>query len=395
MKKRKLTACLLAGVLVLAVSAGAAYGSVNGYTAYKNGVKALVNECNNVSLAGSMRISIDGKEVVNSREELITDGANQATHTWEGTGDQPSYESHSVTINGVNTYYSSGMEPQTYRTHEVPKTEVTPMIDLLGEDADELERRLTTFLELAADTMMGDLKNNFVATGKEDGVSRYQVNISKNQVPALINAGLSLIAYSEATSTSEEVVYENYHQSLIAFYESETGSAISEELWENYVDGYNGDWVKANQEAVKAYDVVQQKYADALFDALHEQGGILYVSKDNQQTRYENKYDFYEAHPEEYMNNWEALIGEDLSLENVDCSFGVDGQGRLVENSITVNFTTVDAKGQSHALCFTGSLTAKDYGCATVEPLDVTGWRDVTQEDGTKAVDTVNMDTAA
>ena len=152
MKKRKLTACLLAGVLVLAVSDGAAYGSVNGYTAYKNGVKALVKECNNVSLAGSVRISIDGKEVVNSREELITDGANQATHTWEGTGDQPSYESHSVTINGVNTYYSSGMEPQTYRTHAVPKTEVTPMIDLLGEDADELERRLTTFLELAADT---------------------------------------------------------------------------------------------------------------------------------------------------------------------------------------------------------------------------------------------------
>ena len=37
MKKRKLTVCLLAGVLVLAVSAGAAYGSVNGYAAYKDG----------------------------------------------------------------------------------------------------------------------------------------------------------------------------------------------------------------------------------------------------------------------------------------------------------------------------------------------------------------------
>ena len=42
MMKRKVTVCLVAGVLVLAVSAGAAFGSVNGYAAYKNGAKKLL-----------------------------------------------------------------------------------------------------------------------------------------------------------------------------------------------------------------------------------------------------------------------------------------------------------------------------------------------------------------
>lgn len=42
MKKRnRLTICLVAGVLILAVSATAAFGSVNGYSKYKEAVKAL------------------------------------------------------------------------------------------------------------------------------------------------------------------------------------------------------------------------------------------------------------------------------------------------------------------------------------------------------------------
>ena len=42
MKKRnRITVCLVAGVLILAVSAGAAFGSVNGYSTYKEAVKAL------------------------------------------------------------------------------------------------------------------------------------------------------------------------------------------------------------------------------------------------------------------------------------------------------------------------------------------------------------------
>lgn len=56
MKKRnRITVCLVAGVLILAVSAGAAFGSVNGYSTYKEAVKALALKTDNVTMQGSMR----------------------------------------------------------------------------------------------------------------------------------------------------------------------------------------------------------------------------------------------------------------------------------------------------------------------------------------------------
>ena len=42
MKVNKVTACLVAGICVLSVSATAAFGSINGYANYKTGVNAHV-----------------------------------------------------------------------------------------------------------------------------------------------------------------------------------------------------------------------------------------------------------------------------------------------------------------------------------------------------------------
>ena len=38
-------------------------------------------------------------------------------------------------------------------------------------------------MEIAADTVVGELKNNFVQVGKENGVTQYQIEIAQNQVP--------------------------------------------------------------------------------------------------------------------------------------------------------------------------------------------------------------------
>ena len=61
MKKRKrLIICLVAGVLILAVSATAAFGSVNGYSRYKEAVKALALETDNFSAQCTMVMTCDG-----------------------------------------------------------------------------------------------------------------------------------------------------------------------------------------------------------------------------------------------------------------------------------------------------------------------------------------------
>ena len=77
----------------------------------------------------------------------------------------------------------------------------------------------------AGDTVVGELKNNFVQVGKENGATLYQVEIAKNQVPSLVNAGLSLFAYSVGQSHDYDytVNYEDYSATAIQNYEKVTG----------------------------------------------------------------------------------------------------------------------------------------------------------------------------
>lgn len=84
--------------------------------------------------------------------------------------------------------------------------------NLLGVDQDdEMTRRMVNFMEIAADTVVGELKNNFVQVGKEDGSTLYQVEIAKNQVPPC-QRHLSLFAYSVGQSHDYDytVNYEDY-----------------------------------------------------------------------------------------------------------------------------------------------------------------------------------------
>ena len=79
MKKRnRITVCLVAGVLILAVSAGAAFGSVSGYSTYKEAVKALALKTDNVTMQGSMKATLDGKEFVSMTGEMAIDGNSAA-----------------------------------------------------------------------------------------------------------------------------------------------------------------------------------------------------------------------------------------------------------------------------------------------------------------------------
>ena len=79
MKKRnRVMTCLIAGVLVLAVSATAAFGSVNGYSRYKEAVKALALEEENFSAVGTMEMTMDGETVWTMGAEMALDGRKTA-----------------------------------------------------------------------------------------------------------------------------------------------------------------------------------------------------------------------------------------------------------------------------------------------------------------------------
>lgn len=381
MMKRKVTACLLAGVLVLGVSAGAAFESVNGYAAYKNGVKNLLLETKSVTLEGEFAVSVDGKNLAKTWGKVATDGKNHSSDMWVESADGTKDESHDVYLNGVNTWYSGNQAAEkTYYSHTYERNDRE---NLLGyEEDDEMESRLITFVELAADSVVGDLKNNFVSLGSEDGVNKYQVEVSKQQVPALVNAGLSLMAYSQFSYTGYNTYYEDYEASLKSYYEKTTGQPISQELWDNYYVGWNDEWVDANQDAVDKFEEIQYDFSDIGYDTLEKKGGgVAYVKKDLSVEYYATQLDFYNAHPEECGDDWSLFIGKDLSLESVTCGFGLDDEGRLVENSISAAFVTTDAKGDRHTMTLEGSFTASDFNSTQIQAPDVTGWKNLSEEE--------------
>ena len=183
MKKRnRLTICLVAGVLILAVSATAAFGSVNGYSKYKEAVKALALETDNFTANGTLKMICDGKEVVHVTEDYAMDGHNMSSHSISKDS-MGSHEQYETILNGVNTWFD--VNDRYYYQSEYETDSSSLGGNLLGVDQDdEMARRMVNFMEIAADTVVGELKNNFVQVGKEDGATLYQVEIAKNQVPS-------------------------------------------------------------------------------------------------------------------------------------------------------------------------------------------------------------------
>ena len=362
MKKRnRLTVCLVAGVLILAVSATAAFGSVNGYSKYKEAVKALALETDNFTANGTLKMICDGKEVVHVTENYAKDSTG--TH-----------EEYDTILNGTRTWFD--VNDRYYYQSEYETDSSSLGGNLLGVDQDdEMARRMVNFMEIAADTVVGELKNNFVQVGKEDGSTLYQVEIAKNQVPSLVNAGLSLFAYSVGQSHDYDytVNYEDYSATAIQNYEKVTGETLPETFKEGYINGGNEQWYEDNEELLqKVEEVNAENWEEKYYEVLEKNnGGIVYVKTDGTYDYYADYDAFAAAKPELVADNLESYIGQDMTLEKVLCNFGVDDKGNLTSNQITVNFNTTDQDGEHHTLVITGDVTISNYGTTTVQPLDV------------------------
>ena len=374
MKKRKrLTNCLVAGELILAVSATAAFGSVNGYSKYKEAVKALALETDNFTANGTLKMICDGKEVVHVTEDYAMDGHNMSSHSISKDS-MGSHEQYETILNGVNTWFD--VNDRYYYQSEYETDSSSLGGNLLGVDQDdEMARRMVNFMEIAADTVVGELKNNFVQVGKEDGATLYQVEIAKNQVPSLVNAGLSLFAYSVGQSHDYDytVNYEDYSATAIQNYEKVTGETLPETFKEGYINGGNEQWYEDNEELLqKVEEVNAENWEEKYYEVLEKNnGGIVYVKADGAYDYYADYDAFAAAKPELVADNLESYIGQDMTLEKVLCNFGVDDKGNLTSNQITVNFNTTDQDGEHHTLVITGDVTISNYGTTTVQPLDV------------------------
>lgn len=377
MKKRnRITVCLVAGVLILAVSAGAAFGSVNGYSTYKEAVKALALKTDNVTMQGSMKATLDGKEFVSMTGEMAIDGKNKSSHVITSEFGGQKEERYDTTLNNTDTWFNADSKYYNEHTYDNDQT-AEDSNNLLGISADdEMSKRMVNFMEIAADTVMGDLKNNFVQLGKDGDKTQYQIEISKDQVPSLVNAGLSLFAYSVAADEGTDwgVYYEDYNASMLNTYEKLSGNKLSEEFRNGYLQRDDSAvWYDKNEKQInEILDFLSEKdWERQYYDQLeNKQGGIVFVKTDGTSVYYKDYKSYAKANPKMVEDDMSTYLGQDMVLKTAQCKFGVDKNGNLTNNTLTATFTTTDQDGKNHELVVTADVTLSNYGTTTIQKLD-------------------------
>lgn len=377
MKKRnRITVCLVAGVLILAVSAGAAFGSVNGYSTYKEAVKALALKTDNVTMQGSMKATLDGKEFVSMTGELAIDGKNKSSHVITSEFGGQKEERYDTTLGNTETWFNADSKYYSQYTFQTDDT-TEKTSGLLGISTDdEMTNRMVNFMEIAADTVMGDLKNNFVQLGKDGDKTQYQIEISKDQVPSLVNAGLSLFAYSVAADEGTDwgVYYEDYNASMLNTYEKLSGNKLSEEFRNGYLQRDDSAvWYDKNEKQInEILDFLSEKdWERQYYDQLdNKQGGIVFVKTDGTSVYYKDYKSYAKANPKMVEDDMSTYLGQDMVLKTAQCKFGVDKNGNLTNNTLTATFTTTDQDGKNHELVVTADVTLSNYGTTTIQKLD-------------------------
>ena len=200
-KNKKITMAIgmAVGVTVLAGAVFAGYNTSNGYEVGKNALKGLMKN-ENYTANMEFKMSIDGAEIAKSTMTELYDrnGDVSMNRTEISTSDRTyidnntEYKAYSQDGSYISTYYSDGESHTT-----VYKGEVGMGKGAFDEfySTDEEEKNTTNkvvrFVELAADTFVGDLKNNIVYVSGDDDYSTYEISLDAVQIPELVNAGLS------------------------------------------------------------------------------------------------------------------------------------------------------------------------------------------------------------
>ncbi|HMM05081.1 MAG TPA: hypothetical protein PKD52_00180 [Clostridiales bacterium] len=347
----------LIGVLLLSVSAFAAYGSTSGYGKYKDAVKTLVTNTDNVTCEMNAVLKYDGKAVNEYATQGKIDGKSIYSHELSKTNGKTDYETFSTTIKGLTTTYN--VDDTGYDQYES---------DYAGSPFfGETSTKLVNFAELLADTVLGDLKNNVVLVSTEDGISNYKLELSAEQIPAIVNAGIALMTVSDNANTGW-VTYEDSDATYAAYYEETNGEALPEGYFDDlYENGSDAQWDQYNE----VWEKMDGKYQDLLKEEYHNDV-IINVKTDGSYA----VYDSYDAYAEECLmdsGSIENYLNDNAVLTGVVCNFAINDDQKLVSNDFTVTFATTDTKGVSHQVEFMVKAELSDYGKTVVSPLDVGG----------------------
>lgn len=202
-KKKTTFISLIVGSVIFVSAAAVGIASSNGYAVYKQSLKKLMT-ARNYTLELEAGVSFDGVPAddysVSVKEKVNLDGDVKLNHTrtennmvWE------EYYQDGKNIYG-NPYNYDGetKDGQIYYNVDDVYSDDTPTTligNMTGTNhaTDETADKMIRFLEIASDLVVGDLKNNFIYNGSENGNHSYSISLDNFQIPDIISAGLDLV----------------------------------------------------------------------------------------------------------------------------------------------------------------------------------------------------------
>lgn len=346
----------LLGVCVLSVSAFAAWGSTSGYGKYKDAVTKVFTETDNVTIDADCYLIYDGDKAYRNITQWKIDG-NDYTRYDKDSGEN-SIESYTSVIG--KTQINMSTDSKYYYQYEVDPAENANPLNL-----GDYSVKLLNFGKLCADTVLGDLKNNVVLADEKDGMRTYSLDVTADQMPALVTSGLDLLMAGNS-SNGGYVTYDDSDKSYAAYCANVKGKPLPDDYFTALDSGEGTDamWDAYNEGMEEMYE-----YYDAFLDGKGE-NAVISVKEDGSYAIYDDYADYVMA--ECYgTNDLNAYLGTNAVLKNVSGSFTLDSRDRLVANDLTVAFEQTDKSGSSHEVKLVVDLKFSDYETTKVAPFDV------------------------
>ena len=366
MNSRRLTRAImigLVGVLVLSVSAFAAWGSSTGYGKYKDAVTKIFVDTDNVTIDAEAAILFDGETAHEDEMLWKIDGSDYSKYEKSSSvvkTDAPESEYYYSAIGNTETYFYSE-EPEHYYQYERDMAYADNPLSLGAEN-----EKVIRFVKLCADSIIGDLKNNVVLVDDKNGIRSYRLDVTADQMPAVISAGFDLLM-SVNNQGSGYVVYEGESNDLTyaVYYEKIKGTPLPEDYFDVlYNDGDDAMWEEYD-------DICMER--DAYYEEIRAKSGesaVLSVKDDGSYDVYAN-YRTY-AFTENYgSSDIEAYLGSNAVLYGVTFDFALDDNDRLVSNDLSVLFSVVDDNGEKHTVELKLNVDFSDYGTTVPDVFDV------------------------
>ncbi|MBP3360899.1 MAG: hypothetical protein J6N52_08605 [Clostridia bacterium] len=201
-KRKNTFISLIIGSVIFISASVVGIASSNGYAVYKQSLKNLLT-ARNYTLELEAGLSFDGVTLddgLSVTEKVNLDGDVKLNRTRiERNRVWKEYYQDGKSIYGT-PYNNNGdtIEGQTYYNVDDVYSDDYPttlMGDFVGTNntSEKTADKMIRFLEIASDLVVGDLKNNFIYNGSENGYHSYSISLDNFQIPEIISAGIDLI----------------------------------------------------------------------------------------------------------------------------------------------------------------------------------------------------------